>query len=89
MSVGSAGRTASVRTLFSNDLHALRRGPHQCPDRSCDHVTLSRPHHTISDVGLIDGGPVPLPVEVSQAYHGLVFVDERLDFKGHALKGLV
>jgi Magnesium chelatase, subunit ChlI len=34
------------------------------------------PHHTISDVGLIDGGQVPLPGEVSPAHHGVLFNDE-------------
>jgi magnesium chelatase family protein len=31
------------------------------------------PHHTISDVGLIGGGQVSLPGEVSLAYNGVLF----------------
>jgi magnesium chelatase family protein len=31
------------------------------------------PHHTISDVRLIGGGPLPRPGEVSRAPHGTLF----------------
>jgi magnesium chelatase family protein len=35
------------------------------------------PHHTISDVGLIGSGQLPMPGEVSLAHHGLLWWDER------------
>ena len=33
------------------------------------------PHHTVSAVGLIGGGQVPLPGDVSRAPHGVRFLD--------------
>jgi magnesium chelatase family protein len=49
---------------------------------------VSRPHHTISDVGLIDGGQVPRPGEVSLAHHGILFLDELPKFRRHVLEVL-
>ena len=49
---------------------------------------MSHPHHTISDVGLIGGGHVPLPGEVSPAHHGIPFLDELPEFCRHVLEVL-
>jgi magnesium chelatase family protein len=37
------------------------------------------PHQTISDVGLIGGGHLSWPGEVSRAHHGSLFLDKRSD----------
>jgi hypothetical protein len=46
------------------------------------------PHHTISDVGLIGGGHVPMPGEVSRAHHSMLCLDERPEFRRHVVDAL-
>ncbi len=66
----------SAAGITKRDPHLERTRPYRTP------------HHTISDVGLLGGGSIPGPGEISLAHNGVLFLDELPEFKRSALEVL-
>jgi predicted ATPase with chaperone activity len=87
--VGS-GRLSPICVCSRDCIHAhpLRRRPPRRLQLPRHDPSLSRPHHTISDVELIGGGHIPMLGEVPLAHPGMLFLGELSDLRRHVLESL-
>ncbi len=69
-------RIYSVADMLPSDTPLIRQRPFRAP------------HHTISHAGLVGGGRVPRPGEISLAHRGVLFLDELPEFDQRSLEVL-
>lgn len=77
------GRSEALAVTRIHSLGGLRNSGPLITERP-----FRAPHHTISTAGLIGGGPVPRPGEVSLAHGGVLFLDELPEFRRDTLEVL-
>ena len=64
------------------------RNSFTCADKRAALRPFRVPHHTISDIALVGGGTYSKPSHVSVAHHGVLFLNELLQFERKTLEVL-
>lgn len=94
-----AGPAGTGKTTFSEVLHELLRQPTHEEQRKIDKISrlvhrekcgrpYINPHHSATDIALLGGGVPPYPGEITRAQHGVLALDEYLEFQHYVKESL-
>ncbi len=89
-----AGPAGTGKTTFAQVLHELLRTPSREEQHKIDKISrLTRrekcgrpyvsPHHSSTEIALLGGGVPPYPGEITRAQHGVLVLDEYLEFTNY------
>ncbi|MDR1839042.1 MAG: YifB family Mg chelatase-like AAA ATPase [Treponema sp.] len=87
----TSDEAVEVTRLYSLAGPFLNGGDH-CSQRFIDRLITSppfrAPHHSASAEGILGGGRIPRPGEISLAHYGVLFMDEAPEFRINVLQAL-
>ncbi|MEQ1663820.1 MAG: ATP-binding protein [Bdellovibrionales bacterium] len=94
-----AGPAGTGKTTFTQALHALLREPTVLERRKINKIAritgvenkgrpFISPHHGSSDIALLGGGVPPQPGEITRAQHGVLVLDEFLEYDSYVKESL-
>jgi magnesium chelatase family protein len=77
----------SLTPIQAFEIHALHQAAGLNAELSCT-PPLRSPHHSVTVAGLVGGGMPPTPGEVTLSHHGVLLLDELLEYARPTLEAL-
>jgi len=88
LSIGSDFTSEEVFASKKSSASKEAGNTHRFIDRLITRAPFRAPHHTASAEGILGGGRIPRPGEISLAHFGALFLDEAPEFRINVLQAL-